>query len=193
MLLSDFIMALVLLEVLVKECGSTMGGYGNTCFFNSLSDQLAKLRHDLRGSSLEEFLGFGGWPLVQRGKMVDTDLHGGNIESLAVILGIRIILSYEETTGVIAPEKIRIFGSEGPYTGIVKIHGAAHFRSFSTDFRYLLQFNTDVQRQASMVLVKRRCQEQADARLARALHDRQQELLRQEETDRRMAQALSSA
>ena len=180
---------LVLLKVNIVECGSTMGGYGNTCFFNSLVKGLKNITHDLRGSSFEEFLGFGGWPLSHRGKMVNTDSHNGNLEALAVTLGIRIILAYEQTTGLIAPEKIRIFGSEGPYVGIVKIHGAAHFRSFTTDFRALVEFNTDSQRRASRALA----QVQADAHLARSLYDREQALLRQMEADRRMAQALSSA
>jgi hypothetical protein len=184
---------LVLLAVNIVECGSTMGGYGNTCFFNSLVKGLNDIMHDLRECSFEEFLGFGGWPLSHRGKMVNTDLHDHNLEALAIALGIRIILAYEETTGLIAPEKIRIFGSEGPYVGIVKIHGAAHFRSFTTDFRALVEFNTDSQRRASRAIA----QVQADARLAHSMFEREREreqaLLRQEEADRRMAQALSSA
>jgi len=184
---------LVLLTVSIVECGSTMGGYGNTCFFNSLAKGLNDLRHDLRGSSFEEFLAFGGWPLSHRGKMVNTDLHDNNLEALAIALGIRIILAYEVTTGVVAPEKIRIFGSEGPYVGIVKIRDAEHFRSFSTDFRSLLEFDTNAQRRVSRAIA----QVQADARIARSLYEyereREQALLRQEEADRRMAQELSSA
>jgi hypothetical protein len=157
------------LNVRVTECGSSMDGRINTCFFNSLKHGLLAT-HPLKSATLAQFFELGGWPLARLGTMVDTDTDSNNIEMLASCLGIRIVMTNEVDTGVIIPEKVRVFGSSGTCVGIVKIHECKHFRYFTGDYTLILASETNSQTsRLREVSIKDAEQIKSDEALARLL------------------------
>ena len=112
------------------ECGSTMDGYGNTCFFNSLNEFLKGRNGILK--SYKELLEMGGWDFEnKKGKMVDTQVDQDEIECLANSLKIRIAIYMEVEKGVVETESLNIFGRRDYPVGarIVRLKGFAHFNA----------------------------------------------------------------
>jgi len=156
------------LNVRVTECGSSMDGHVNTCFFNSLKYGLLS-SHPLKRATLAQFFELGGWPLARLGTMVDTDTDSNNIEMLASCLGIRIVMTNEVDTGVIAPEKVRVFGNSGTCVGIVRIQECMHFRYFTGDYTLILTSETNSQKSRLREVSLKTAQIENDAALARLL------------------------
>ena len=116
------------------ECGSTMGKYGNTCFFNSLQRQLACIGHHASSFHYCMFLDAGGFHASQRGKMIDTETHAAEINQLSKHLKIRIDVYRQNkaTHGSFVDEHIpTLFGTEGPTILICKLYGVLHFNAFA--------------------------------------------------------------
>jgi hypothetical protein len=190
-------------QVTKQEHGSTKDGFGNTCFFNSLSERAGQIptTSALALAPYTTLLADGGWPACRRGTMVDTDTDSGFIERLACAKNVRLVLAYEEpgSPGSINTDKVRLFGARGPVIGIIKLDGVAHFNAFLTDFTFAvsrwpaptLTVASATQQQSPVLTgAMLACRIAADARLARALQDREREALRREESDRRMAEEL---
>jgi hypothetical protein len=187
-------------QVTKQEHGSTKGGYGNTCFFNSLSERAKQIptsegAREIAYASYDDLLATGGWPAYRRGTMVDTDTDSGFIERLALVKGVRIVLAYEEpgSRGSFNTEKVRLFGARGAVIGIIKLDGVSHFNAFLTDFSFVVsKWPSPI---LSVVPITRQHSNTSliSIRLARALQDRESEILRQEESDRRMAEELQRA
>jgi hypothetical protein len=108
------------------ECGSTMDGFGNTCFFNSLMKCLETEGKNY-SYSYRGLLEFGAWDFdTMKGKMVDT-LDLVHINTLAVSLNVRIAIYTEIRYNVVNVDSVIVLGHSGPVCRIVKVMGVAHF------------------------------------------------------------------
>jgi hypothetical protein len=114
-------------EIVKTECGSTMDGYGNTCFFNSFLECLKVLgRTDKH--SYKELLSKGAWSDDKLGEMVETT-EFDNLETLATAFKVRIAVYVENDDNFVNPHYIHIYGLKGPVARIVKLKNSLHFNA----------------------------------------------------------------
>jgi hypothetical protein len=120
-------------KVTLIECGSTMDGYGNTCFFNSLREQLRRLDVTGKTWTLNEFITAGEFSPAQRGQMVDLETHRLQISKLAKKLAIKIdVYSHAKNGGSdVIHAAYTPFGLVGPTVLICKIEGVEHYNAFA--------------------------------------------------------------
>ena len=110
-----------------KDCGSTMDEHENTCFFNSLFQGLKNFDHIGR-LTLIAGLALGAWPATQAGKMVCTQEHESNLETLANNLEIRIAIYRETVDNTVDLTSILVFGQPTKkIVRIVKLRGCEHY------------------------------------------------------------------
>ena len=113
-----------------KDQGSTMDGYGNTCFFNSLRAELESAGHPGAGLGYSDFLSLGGFELSFRGRMVDTYTHFSNLLDLANNLDVNIIVYNEDQKGIYEIGTVFRSSLKAPNVHIVKVHNRLHFEQF---------------------------------------------------------------
>jgi hypothetical protein len=121
-------------EIVKQECGSVMGEYGNTCFFNSLKNSVKEAGYFGMDYDYSGFLSLGGWDFdSQKGKMIDTHAHEEQLNRLANTLCIRIAVYTEVAENMVNPDSVSIFGdiSLPVHARIVKVHGSPHFNSMT--------------------------------------------------------------
>jgi hypothetical protein len=108
------------------ECGVPLDGNTNACFFLSLKEGLRRIGHPACRGGYDFFLSLGKWSEKQRGKMVDTYYHEGNIFLLAESLGVRIVI-YDEEVDSRGGGLGSVIGTSGPYITIIKLRRFEHF------------------------------------------------------------------
>jgi hypothetical protein len=150
-------------KVDLVECGSRMMDptgkpVHNTCFFNSLQEELRLHGSEYAACSFSDFLALGGWKRSFAGQMVDTYAHAANIERLAQALGVKIHVYSEIIPGVTNSTIYSPFGSQGVTLRICRCYNFQHFKRMS--------FNKD----QNMLAEQRRRAEEAEARRLEALH-----------------------
>jgi hypothetical protein len=108
------------------ECGVPLDGNTNACFFLSLKEGLRRIGHPACRGGYDFFLSLGEWSEEQRGEMVDTYYHVGNIFLLAESLGVRIVI-YAEEVDSHGGGLGSVIGTSGPYITIIKLRTFEHF------------------------------------------------------------------
>jgi hypothetical protein len=120
----------VKMQITKKECGSTMDGAGNTCFFNSVQEGVRRYAPGLSWmfNTLYRMMNAGGWSAADRGKMVETATHGAQIETLAQSSNVCICVYSEVEPNVVNVEYVQVFGNiSHSRIRVVKILNCLHY------------------------------------------------------------------